>query len=108
MYCGNNANHPDLLNGKKTVGTRYGCLLKGKSFGFEQPIDENFLKPYVPIDNTKKYCGGANLLPDGYDRFGGLYECYLKGIGVGKKLKAESSRKPKKSKKNKKRKSKKE
>lgn len=92
MYCGNNANHPDLLNGKKTIGTRYGCLLKGKSFGFEQPVDENFLKPYIPIDKTKKYCGGSNVLPNGYDRFGGLYECYLKGIGVGKKLKAESSK----------------
>jgi len=102
MYCGNNSNHPDLLNGKKTIGTRYGCLLKGKSFGFEQPVDKNFLNPYVPIDNTKKYCGGSNVLPDGYDRFGGLYECYLKGIGVGKRLKAECFNKKKKLKKSKK------
>jgi hypothetical protein len=90
MYCGNNANHSDLLNGKKTLGTRYSCLLKGKSFGFESEPDKNFLKPYNPIDKTKKYCGNSDVLPDGYDRFGGLYECYLKGIGVGKKLKAET------------------
>jgi hypothetical protein len=90
MYCGNNANHIDLLNGKKTLGTRYSCLLKGKSFGFETEPDQNFLKPYNPIDKTKKYCGNSDVLPDGYDRFGGLYECYLKGMGVGKKLKAET------------------
>ena len=88
IYCGNNSQHPDLLNGSKTLGTRYSCLQKGKNNGFNQPVDPNFLLPYNPIDTTRKYCGNNNILPVGYDRFGGLYECYLSGVGVGKKLKA--------------------
>ena len=24
MYCGNNADHPDLLSGNKVIGNRYG------------------------------------------------------------------------------------
>lgn len=91
MYCGNNANNPSLVNGTKVLGTRYACLKKGKAFGYAQPVDPNFLVPYQPIDPTKKYCGNNNILPDGYDRFGNLYECYLKGVGVGKKLKAEDN-----------------
>jgi hypothetical protein len=88
MYCGNNAKHPDLLNGTKILGSRYECLNKGKTLGYSQPFDPTFLLPYEPIDKTKKYCGNANILPNEYDRFGGLYECYLKGLGVGKKMKA--------------------
>ena len=89
MYCGNNANNPSLTNGTKVLGTRYGCLKKGKIFGYAQPVDPDFLVPYQPIDTTKKYCGNNDILPDGYDRFGNIYECYLKGVGVGKKLKAD-------------------
>lgn len=88
IYCGNNAQHPDLVNGTKVLGSRYSCLQKGKNNGFNQPVDPNFLLPYQPIDTTRKYCGNKNALPVGYDRFGGLYECYLSGVGVGKKLKA--------------------
>jgi len=88
IYCGNNANHPELVNGIKTLGSRYSCLQKGKQYGYSQPFDPNFLLPYQPIDKTVKYCGNSSNLPDGYTRFGGLYECYLKGMGVGKKLKA--------------------
>lgn len=88
IYCGNNSQHPDLLNGTKVLGNRYSCLQKGKNNGFNQPIDPNFLLPYQPIDTTRKYCGNKNSIPIGYDRFGGLYECYLSGVGVGKKLKA--------------------
>jgi hypothetical protein len=90
IYCGNNANHPDLLNGDRVLGTRYSCLQKGKSNGYSQPVDPNFLLPYQPIDQTKKYCGNNGALPGGYDRYGGLYECYLKGMGVGKRLKAQA------------------
>lgn len=90
MYCGNNANNPSLTNGTKVLGTRYSCLKKGKTFGYAQPIDPNFLVPYQPIDPTKKYCGNSDILPVEYDRFGNLYECYLKGVGVGKKLKADN------------------
>jgi len=90
MYCGNNANNPSLTNGTKVLGTRYKCLQKGKRFGYAQPVDPNFLVPYQPIDTTRKYCGNSSVLPDEYDRFGNLYECYLTGVGVGKKLKADN------------------
>lgn len=88
IYCGNNARHPDLLNRTKVLGTRYSCLQKGKNNGLNQPVDPNFLLPYQPIDTTRKYCGNKTVLPVGYDRFGGLYECYLSGVGVGKREKA--------------------
>ena len=88
MYCGNNANHPGLLNGTQVLGTRYNCLLKGKTFGYSLPPDPSFTQPYAPIDPTRKYCGNSPNVPNGYNRFGGLYECYLTGVGVGKKQKA--------------------
>ena len=88
MYCGNNANHPGLLNGTQVLGTRYNCLLKGKNFGYSLPPDPSFTQPYAPIDLTKKYCGNSQNVPNGYNRFGSLYECYLTGVGVGKKQKA--------------------
>lgn len=91
MYCGNNARHPSLLDGSKVLGTRLGCLQNGITRGLSQPIDPAFLGDYEPIDTTKKYCGNKPVLPPGYDRNGGLYECYLKGVGTGKKLKAERS-----------------
>lgn len=91
IYCGNNAEHPDLLNGTKILGSRFSCLQKGKTKGYSQPVDPNFLLPYRPIDTTRKYCGNSSILPNGYNRFGGLYECYLKGVGVGKKLKANNA-----------------
>jgi len=91
IYCGNNAEHPDLLNGTKILGSRFSCLQKGKTNGYSQPVDPNFLLPYRPIDTTRKYCGNSSVLPNGYNRFGGLYECYLKGVGVGKKLKANNA-----------------
>ena len=92
IYCGNNANHTGLLERTQILGSRYSCLQKGKTNGYSQPVDPNFLRPYRPIDTTKKYCGKSSILPDGYNRFGGLYECYLTGMGVGKKLKAQNSR----------------
>lgn len=88
LYCGNNANNSDVVNGIAVIGTRRGCLEKGKYIGNAQAPDPSFLRPYVPIDDTKVYCGNYDNKPAGYDRFGGLYECFLKGIGVGKRTKA--------------------
>lgn len=88
LYCGNNAHHADLMNGTAVIGTRRGCLEKGKFVGLAQPPDPAFLQPYVPIDDTRKYCGNHDHMPPGYDRFGGLYECFLKGVGVGKRQRA--------------------
>lgn len=106
IYCGNNAHHPDLVNGIRTLGTRHQCLRKGIQNGESLPVDPSFLLPYQPINPEKKYCGDRQAIPDGYDRMGGLYECYLSGVGVGKKKKAikstKSAKKSKKSKKSKK------
>ena len=106
IYCGNNAHHPDLVNGIRTLGTRHQCLRKGIQNGESLPVDPSFLLPYQPINPEKKYCGDRQAIPDGYDRMGGLYECYLSGVGVGKKKKAikstKSAKKRKKSKKSKK------
>ena len=88
LYCGNNANHPDVVNGTAVIGNRRGCLEKGKFIGYQQAADATFLREYVPIDDTRKYCGNHEVMPAGYDRFGGLYECFLKGMGVGKRQKA--------------------
>jgi hypothetical protein len=88
MYCGNNAKHPSLRKGKAVVGTRYGCLLKGKQLGLSQPVDKSFREPYEPIDDRKVYCGDKDRLPEGYDHFGKLYSCFLKGVGWGKREKA--------------------
>lgn len=107
IYCGNNANHSELRNGTKTLGTRLQCLKKGIQNGKSLPVDPEFKKPYRPIIREKKYCGNLEDLPDGYHRFGGLHECYLSGVGVGKRMKAKSKRKSKKSKRKSRRKSKK-
>lgn len=88
IYCGNNANHQSLLNGQKRLGTRYECLMKGKAIGLSQPVDPNFMIPYSPIVNDSKYCGNTDVLPNGYNRFGSLDECYRVGVGVGKRVKA--------------------
>jgi hypothetical protein len=88
IYCGNNAQHPPLINGQKKLGTRNECLLKGIRIGNSMPIDPYFTLPYSPIDKTKKYCGPLANLPAGYDRLGGLHECYSCGVGVGKRQKA--------------------
>jgi hypothetical protein len=89
IYCGNNALHPDLLNGNKRMGTRYECMKKGIGTGLNLPYDEDFNNPYVAIDDTKIFCGDKNILPEGYDRFGNCPQCLQKGVGIGKKIKAE-------------------
>lgn len=87
-YCGNNRNHPSLLDGTKELGTRLDCLQRGMRRGLAEDVDPLFNEPYEPIDPVKKYCGNKEELPENYDRFGGLYECYLKGVGTGKRIKA--------------------
>ena len=90
IYCGNNALHTDLVNGTRVLGTRQQCLQKGIQKGNALPVDPQFLLPYTPIVPNTKYCGNLTVLPAGYTRFGGLYECYLSGVGVGKRMKAEA------------------
>lgn len=101
IYCGNNAEHPHLRSGKKIIGTRYQCLQKGLNNGRNMPVDPTFLLPYRPIIKDKKYCGTKNNLPSGYDRFGGLHECYQMGVGVGKRETAKNSKNKRSKRKNK-------
>lgn len=88
LYCGNNANHPSLINGNKQVGNPKDCLNKGISVGFNMPYDKNYIVEYIPIDDTKVYCGNDENLPYEYDEFGSLKECFTRGIGIGKANKA--------------------
>jgi hypothetical protein len=90
-YCGNNALNSGLINGTSVIGTRYGCLRKGIGVGLHLPIDLSYLGPYIPIDNTRSYCGNNPVLPAGYDRFGSCTECLRKGVGVGKGIAARRS-----------------
>ena len=87
-YCGNNALDPDVVNGVKILGTRYGCMRKGIGTGLNLPYDPKYAGPYEPIDDRKIYCGDRNNLPDGYDRFGNLSQCLQKGVAIGKRQRA--------------------
>lgn len=93
IYCGNNSLHPDLEDGSRRLGSRAECFRKGLKNGLALPVDELFTKPYEPINKEKKYCGDDEKMPYGFDRMGGLHECYLKGVGTGKRKKAMKSRK---------------
>jgi hypothetical protein len=88
IYCGNNALHPDLINGRAVVGTKHRCLKKGFGAGYYSPVDLNFLNAYQPIDNRKIYCGNEENVPEGYDRQGNLPSCFQKGFASGKRKKA--------------------
>jgi hypothetical protein len=88
IYCGNNALHPDLANGRAVIGTKHRCLKKGFGAGYYSPVDLNFLNEYRPIDNRKVYCGNQENVPEGYDRHGNLPSCFQKGFASGKRKKA--------------------
>ena len=88
MYCGNNANNRRVVNGELVIGNRYDCMRKGVGQGLYMPYDHSYLDEYIPIDNTRVYCGNKRNLPEGYNRFGGLHECFVKGVGVGRRKKA--------------------
>ena len=88
MYCGNNANNRSVVRGERVIGTRFDCMKKGVGTGLYMPYDTSYLEQYVPIDDTRAYCGNKQGLPEGYDRFGSLHECFVKGVGVGRRQKA--------------------
>ena len=101
IYCGNNKLDTDVLSGKKVIGTRYSCMQKGIGYGLQLPYDYKYNQKYTPIDNINLYCGNKNILPSNYDFFGTLPFCIQKGIGIGKKIKAEQTLKKKRKSKNK-------
>ena len=88
IYCGNNAQNPDLLSGARGIGTRYRCLKKGIGVGRHLPVDPSYAGPYVPIDTRRTYCGNSDEMPDGYDILGNLPMCLQKGVGLGKAQRA--------------------
>jgi hypothetical protein len=89
IYCGNNAQDPQLLTGNVVLGTRYGCMRKGIGHGLYLPYDPKFAGAYMPIDQRRIYCGNQPDLPVGYDNMGSLVQCIQKGVGIGKRQRAE-------------------
>lgn len=85
IYCGNNAQDDQLLDGTRIIGTRYGCMKKGFGKGFNMSYDPKFAGPYTPIDKRRIYCGNNSEKPEGYDSMGSLSQCLQKGIGIGKR-----------------------
>jgi hypothetical protein len=89
IYCGNNSQVPQLLAGNMIMGTKYRCMRKGVGKGLHMPYDPNFTGEYMPLDQRRIYCGNQNVLPEGYDSMGNLTQCLQKGIGIGKRQRAE-------------------
>lgn len=87
IYCGNNSLSTELQN--KQLGTRYSCMQKGIGRGLTLPYDPSYAEPYQAIDQRKIYCGNKDVLPEGYDSFGSICQCLQKGVGIGKKQRAE-------------------
>jgi len=94
IYCGNNRNHPDILNGDSVFGTPYRCMQKGYMFGRHHlPIDPTYADYYEQYMPRKIWCGKRTLLPQQlrdrrYDMNGTLPECYRYGLGAGRRAKA--------------------
>jgi hypothetical protein len=93
-YCGNNAQNPDLLAGNVVLGTPYGCMRKGIGRGLHMPYDPSFAGAYVPIDQRRYYCGKQPVAPAGYAGIGSLSQCIQKGVGIGKRQRAEQGSTP--------------
>jgi hypothetical protein len=90
-YCGNNANHPTLLNGQAVIGSRHSCLKKGIYTG-KQIYKADYAGEFNPIDPTRRYCGDVEVLPAGYDRYGTNSECLRTGVGIGMAIRAKQGR----------------
>ena len=90
IYCGNNSQDSDLLSGNVILGTRFGCMRKGIGRGLNLPYDPKFKVNYIPIDKCKIYCGKLPILPENYDSLGSLPQCLQKGIGIGKRKRAQN------------------
>ena len=93
LYCGNNRLNPDVVSGRKRIGTRYQCFKKGIGVGMNLPFDPLYAMPYAPIDRSRIYCGKERRIPRGYTRMGSPATCLRKGVGVGKKINADKRKK---------------
>lgn len=94
MYCGNNSNYPGLLDGSLVLGSNLECLRKGIGVGRHLPVDED-QQSYEQIDDRKFYCGDQDaddIDMSDYIGVGSPYRCLSIGVGVGKAIAAEESR----------------
>lgn len=90
VYCGNNRLSRDVQSGRHVIGTRHRCLKKGFGTGYHiVPPNRSFTLPYEPLTVDQFYCGNRNVLPDGYERFGTLPQCFNRGVGVGMRKRAD-------------------
>jgi hypothetical protein len=85
IYCGNNQHIPHR-------GTRAACYRKGRGIGLHLPVDPNYDEDnfdYDPIDNSYIYCGNDDQHVMGPNEImGRLNWCLSKGIGIGKRIRA--------------------
>ena len=94
IYCGNNRNHPDIINEESIFGTPYRCMQKGYMFGRHHlPVDPTYADDYEQHMPRKIWCGKFTLSPQQmrrrrYDINGTLPECYRYGLGAGRRAKA--------------------
>jgi hypothetical protein len=94
IYCGNNRNHREILNGESDIGTPYKCMQKGFMFGrHHMPVDPTYADNYAQLMPRKIWCGKETLSSERlrnrrYDFNGTLPECYRYGLGAGRRAKA--------------------
>ena len=86
VYCGSDLILPEDYD---VMGSRNRCLKKGVGVGMGMSQGERnriIAKPPKTGPREKLYCGDKTQLPGGYDRFGSLHECLMKGVGVGARM----------------------
>ena len=92
MYCGNNAKDPDLKinGGSKQFGTPQLCFRKGYAKGFNQDVNNTFLRKwsgeYQPYIVQYIYYG-SNETPPGYQK-ATLVQHMQRGFVIGSKARA--------------------
>ena len=92
IYCGSDLILPDDYD---VMGTRNRCLKKGVGVGMGMSDTERnkvITRAPKPGPKPKLYCGDKTVLPAGYNRFGNLHECLMKGVGVGARMPVEKRR----------------
>lgn len=73
-------------------------MRQGVGVGMHLPYDPKYAGAYMPIVQRQIYCGNQDILPAGYDRIGNLPQCRSKGVGIGKRQRAEQGPPPRSSK----------
>ena len=80
-FCGNAAKLPEGYSGRASrfecLKRGYGACLASGAAGSKCPEPRR-----SPRRRERVYCGNDLMLPEGYDRYGDLYECLKKGYGA--------------------------